>query len=228
MSGRARVIASPATVAGDVRVGRVAPLGPRGVPSGFVKQPVAGPVRLDTHGCAGDAQADLRVHGGRDKAVYAYPVAAYPLWRAAVPRHAARLLPGAMGENLTIAGWSDPDVAIGDRVRIGSALLQVTEPRQPCFKLGLAFADPSMPRRFAEVGVSGWYYRVLEPGSVVAGDAATCLDRPNPAWTVARFFALILSGRVDDEALSEIVALEGVADGWRLKALRLLARRGGA
>ncbi len=228
MSGCTAVIASPAVVTGDVRAGGIAPLGPRRVPSGFRKQPVAGRVAIGEQGVAGDAQADRRVHGGRDKAVYAYPASAYARWQALVPRHAGQLVPGAMGENLTIAGWSDADVAIGDRVRVGLALLQVTEPRQPCFKLGLAFGDAAMPRLFREVGVSGWYYRVLEPGKVAAGDTAACLDRPNPHWTIARFFALIATGRVDDDALAEIVALEGVADGWRVKALRLLARRAGA
>ena len=225
MSGRGRVIASPAIVDGDVRAGAIAPIGSKGVPSGFVKQPLTGTIRVTERGVSGDEQADLRVHGGRDKAVYAYPSSAYPRWRDAAPRHAARLVPGAMGENLTIAGWSDGDVAIGDTVRIGTALLQVTEPRQPCYKLALAFGDGRMVRLFMAVGISGWYYRVLEPGVVAAGDAATCLARPNPAWTIARFFALIASGSIDDEALAEIVALEGVADGWRLRALRLLARR---
>ncbi len=222
------MIASPAIVAEDVRAGKIGSLGPKGVPSGFRKMPVAGAAMIDERGVVGDAQADLRVHGGRDKAVYAYPASAYPRWQALVPQHAPQLAAGAMGENLTIAGWSDTDVAIGDRVRIGTALLQVTEPRQPCFKLALAFADAAMPRHFREVGISGWYYRVLEPGRVAAGDPATCLERPSPRWTIARFFALITAGYVDNDTLAEIVALEGVADGWRVKALRLLARRGAA
>jgi len=105
------VIASPARIVG-VRIGAIAPLGPRGVPSAFMKSPVAGRVAVGLLGLDGDAQADMRVHGGPDKAVYAYPAAAYPAWRAAVPRHAARLIDGAMGENLTIDGWGDADVAI--------------------------------------------------------------------------------------------------------------------
>lgn len=219
------MIASPARLI-SVRVGGIAPLGPRRVPSGFVKHPVAGPVAIGELGLAGDCQADLRVHGGRDKAVYAYPAAAYPAWRAAVPHLADRLGPGAMGENLTLDGWSDGDVAIGDHVRLGSALLQVSEPRMPCYKLGLVFGDVAMVRHFTAVGVSGWYYRVLEPGTAAAGDAAACVARPNPAWTIARFFAAVGGGKIDRADLAEIAVLDGLADGWRLKAARLLARRG--
>ena len=220
------MIASPARIVG-VRVGPIAPLGPRRVPSAFVKQPVAGRVAVGDLGLAGDAQADLRVHGGRDKAVYAYPATAYATWRAAVPEHADRLFAGAMGENLTIDGWSDADVAIGDRVRLGSALLAVSEPRMPCFKLGLAFADPLMVKHFTAVGVSGWYYRVVEPGTVAAGDDAVLLDRPNSAWTIARFFAVVSGGTIGGDDLRAMAALDGLADGWRAKAERLLARRGG-
>jgi MOSC domain-containing protein YiiM len=179
------MIASPRVI--GVRVGKIAPLGPRGVPSAFMKTPVAGRVAVGLLGLGGDAQADLRVHGGPDKAVYAYPAAAYAAWRATVPHYAARLIDGAMGENLTIDGWGDADVAIGDRVRIGSAVLQVSEPRMPCFKVGLAFGDPAMVRAFADVGVSGWYYRVVETGTIGIGDSVTLLDRTNPDWTIAQF-----------------------------------------
>ena len=218
------MIASPARIVG-VRIGAIAPLGPRGVPSAFMKSPVAGRVAVGLLGLDGDAQADMRVHGGPDKAVYAYPAAAYPAWRAAVPRHAARLIDGAMGENLTIDGWGDADVAIGDRVRIGTAALQVSEPRMPCFKVGLAFGDPAMVRAFADVGVSGWYYRVIEAGTIGIGDSATLLDRTNPDWTIARFFATVTSGPIGNDDLAAIAALDGVAAGWRAKATRLLQQR---
>ena len=218
------MIASPARVS-QVRVGPVAPLGPRGVPSGFIKAPVSGRVAVGPLGLAGDAQADLRVHGGRDKAVYAYAASAYETWQAAVPRHAAALTAGSLGENLTIDGWTDADVAIGDRVRIGSAVLQVSEPRIPCYKLNLAFGDDSMVDAFRAIGISGWYYRVVEPGSVGVGDAVTLVDRNQPDWTIARFFAVVTRGTIGDDDLRAIVALDGVADRWREKAQRLLDRR---
>ena len=217
--------ASPASVA-LLQVGDIAPLGPRGIPSGFIKHPVDGRIAVVASGLAGDAQADRRVHGAPDKAVYAYPFDAYSRWRTVVPRHADRLCAGAMGENLTVAGWSDTDVAIGDRVRVGTAVLQVTEPRTPCFKLGLVFADSTMLKAFAAVAVSGWYYRVVEPGTIGRGDALIRLDRPNPDWTITRFFAAITAAKIDDATLHAIVALDGVSGRWRLKAERLLARRG--
>ena len=217
------MIASPVVI--GVRVGRIAPLGPRRVPSAFIKTPVAGRVAAGLLGLDGDAQADLRVHGGRDKAVYAYPASAYAAWRAAMPHHAVRLIAGAMGENLTVDGASDSDVAIGDRVRIGTTILEVSEPRAPCYKLGLAFGDPAMVAAFMTVNVSGWYYRVVETGTIGSGDAVTLLDRPNPAWTIARFFAAATGGAISSDDLAEIAGLTGVADGWRAKAERLLARR---
>ena len=217
-------LASPARVV-SIQIGVIAPLGPRGVPSAFVKRLVDGPVALTAAGVVGDAQADRSVHGGPDKAVYAYGAAAYARWREEVPRHAARFVAGAMGENLTIAGWGEADVMIGDRVRAGSALLEVTEPRQPCFKLGLAFADPTMPRAMLRLGLCGWYYRVLEPGTLTAGDAVTCVDRPNPDWPVARLFATVGRGRLDRDTLVAIAALAGLSDGWRAKVQRLLRMR---
>jgi len=119
----------------SVQVGRIAPLGPESVPSAFVKLPVTGPVHAATLGLAGDEQADLTVHGGPDKAVYLYPSEHYPLWLRDVPRHAQTLMAGAFGENITTSGLEEATVAIGDVFRIGTAEVQVTQPRQPCFKL---------------------------------------------------------------------------------------------
>jgi MOSC domain-containing protein YiiM len=219
--------ASPARVV-SVQTGMIAPLGPNRVPSAFAKRAVTGPVGITATGLDGDQQADLKVHGGRDKAVYGYAESAYDFWRTARPGHAARLGPGAMGENLTLAGIDESRVFIGDRVRVGTALLQVTEPRQPCFKLALAFDDPKLPRAFTRSGRCGWYYRVVEPGVVAAGDASECLDRPNPDWPVARFFEVITARASGRDTLADMLAIEGLGEGWKLKALSGLARlRGG-
>jgi MOSC domain-containing protein YiiM len=221
------MIASPGRVV-SVQIGTVAPLGPNRVPSGFVKRAVAGPVAVTAHGLDGDEQADLRVHGGRDKAVYGYAAAAYDYWRATQPQHLARLHPGAMGENLTLAGLGEAHVYIGDKVRIGTSLLQVSEPRQPCFKLALAFDDAKLPRAFARSGRCGWYYRTLEPGVIAAGDDCEVVERPNPDWPVARLFEVITARAFGRETLVEMVAIEGLAEGWKLKALGGLARLRGA
>ena len=154
----------------SVQVGRVAPLGPEGVPSAFVKCPVDGPIAVMALGLAGDQQADLRVHGGPEKAVYGYALSSYAPWRHAFPEHDALLVPGAFGENLTIGGMDEETVHIGDVVRVGSATLQVTQPRQPCFKFALRFAEKRMPKAMIRNGRSGWYYRVVEAGVLAAGD----------------------------------------------------------
>ena len=210
-----------------VHVGRVAPLGPDAVPSGFYKQPAAGRVAAGPLGLAGDEQADKAVHGGPDKAVYAYPSEGYAAWIEDFPARRRTLVPGGMGENLATAGVSEDDVRIGDVLRIGTATLQVTQPRQPCFKLGLYHREPKMVRRMTETGRCGWYLRVLEPGELAAGDRIELVERQEKGWSVRRFAALIALKTIDAEALAEIVAMPGVSERWKLRALRLLAEMKG-
>ena len=202
----------------SVQVGRIAPLGPQRVPSGFVKAPVHGPVHVGRLDLEGDEQADLGVHGGPDKAVYCYPSEHYPRWLRDVPRHEQALVPGAFGENLTTAGLDETSVSIGDVLRVGRAELQVTQPRQPCFKLALRFDDKSLPRAMMKTGRTGWYVRVLVEGELQAGDEVRILRRPNPAWTIARFNALILRQGATREEFAELAALEGLAEGWKQSA----------
>jgi MOSC domain-containing protein YiiM len=179
----------------SVQVGRIAPLGPDGVMSGFVKKPVQGAVEVGPLGLAGDEQADLEVHGGPDKAVYAYSLNNYAAWKTAYPQYEAMLLPGGLGENLTIDGIAEGDVCMGDHVQIGTAVLQVSQPRQPCFKFALRFNDVSMPRAMLKNGMSGWYYRVLKTGSLAAGDAVRLLERPHQDWSIERTNRLIIQRR---------------------------------
>jgi MOSC domain-containing protein YiiM len=206
-----------------VHVGRVAPLGPEKVPSGFFKQPVMGRIAVGPLGLVGDEQADKRVHGGPDKAVYAYPSEGYAAWIDEFPTRRRTLIPGGMGENLATAGLSEDTVHIGDVLRAGNTLLQVTQPRQPCFKLGLYHREPKMIRRMSETARCGWYLRVIEPGTVAAGDHINIVERQEKSWTIRRFAALVALKTVDAETLSEIVAMPGLAEKWQLRALRLLA-----
>lgn len=198
-----------------VQIGRIAPLGPQGVPSGFVKSAVRGPVRVATLGLEGDEQADRSVHGGPDKAVYFYPAEHYPWWISEVPRHGAILVAGAFGENLTIAGLNEGGVCIGDVFRIGTAEVQVTQPRQPCFKLGLRFGDNTLGRVMMQSGRTGWYARVLTPGALQAGDHVHTLRRSNPSWTIARFNRFVMSRRGAAMELAELAELDGLAEGWK-------------
>lgn len=206
-----------------VHVGAVAPLGPHGVPSGYRKRPAGTPIHVGELGLAGDAQADLTVHGGADKAVYAYPVSRYPDWAAAFPAIAGEFVPGAMGENLVVRGIDETDVNIGDRIRVGGALLQIAQPRQPCFKLALALGEPRAARAMTRNGWCGWYYRVLEPGVIGAGDAHDVIERPNPGWPVSRFAEILAARALGADLLAEMVAMEGLAENWQVRALRRLA-----
>lgn len=142
--------------------------------TGIHKQPVAGPVALKKIGLAGDEQADLTAHGGLDKAVYAYPVEHYPFWaarRLAVFKRIQPLPPGSMGENLTLQGLLEKDVWIGDRLAIGDALLEVTEPRPPCYKFGVKMGFAHAVKLMVQSGFSGFYLRVVREGSLRPDDA---------------------------------------------------------
>jgi len=210
----------------SVQAGRVAPLGPDGVPSAFAKSPAGGPVAVGRLGLAGDAQADLTVHGGPDKAVYLYPAEHYAAWYHELPRHAALLVPGGFGENLTTLGFHEAAVCIGDVFRAGSALLQITQPRQPCFKLALRFGDTQLPRAFLRSGRSGWYARVLEEGIVASHDRMLLLERRNPTWPVSRLARLITHRLATPDDMVELAELPGVASDWRQVAITAVEQAG--
>ena len=206
----------------EIRVGSPKPFGPKGEPSAIDKRPTAGPVLADTGGIVGDAQGDPRRHGGPDKAIHAYPATHYPLWRTELPELAGRLRPGAFGENLVIEGAIEASVCLGDRFRLGAALLEVSQGRQPCWKLNVRFGRPDMARLVQATGRSGWYFRVLEPGAIEAGNAI--LDaRPNPDWTLARVSRLLYHDRLNRPDLAAFAALPGLTDSWRRLAEARLA-----
>ena len=199
----------------SVQTGLVAPLGPDGVPSGFVKHARMGDVRVDMLGLEGDAQADLRVHGGPEKAVYGYAASHYPAWARDFPELLGAFVPGSMGENLTIGDMDEADLCVGDVHAIGSALLQVCQPRQPCFKFALRFNNRHMPQAMVSSGRSGWYYRVLMPGAVKAGDSIIRRERPHPDFPFRRLVAIIYHGQVTQEDLNRMAVTPGLASQWR-------------
>lgn len=218
MSGRAVPI-------GAVLVGPCAPLGPQGVPSGIAKTPRLGPIRVGPEGLEGDAQADRRHHGGPEKAVHHYALDHYAAWRAELTGAEAPLAaPGAFGENLSTTGLTEADICIGDLWRAGSVLLQVSQARQPCWKLNLRFGVADMARRVQASGRTGWYYRVIETGTLAAGDSLRLIDRPHPDWTLARLLHVFYVDRLDRDALAGIAALEALAPSWRALARRRLDR----
>lgn len=163
---------------------------PREVPSeegpvltGIFKSPVAGRVRIERLNLAGDRQADLSVHGGPNKAVYGYPSEHYAYWKRRLKRD--EMPWGIFGENLTFAGLPEDAIHLGDSLRVGTALLRVTQPRFPCYKLGIRFGSQEMVKKFQLSGRSGFYFSVVEKGDVGAGDAAEIVERSKFPITVA-------------------------------------------
>ncbi len=208
-----------------VLVGRIERFGERGK-SAIAKQIVDGPVRLSFVGLEGDQQADKRHHGGPDKAVHHYPFDHYARWREAAPDHARLHAPGAFGENFTTQGLLEDAVCIGDRFRIGTALIEVSQGRKPCNTQARFLDWPTLPAMMAKERRSGWYARVLEEGVIAAGDAMHLVERPLPDWSVKRVFGLLIAGdhKTDPAALTSLAAMELLHNGWRLRAAELAAR----
>lgn len=209
------------TIAG-LYVGRAADFGPKGEPSAIVKSPVD---RAEvTHlGLAGDEQADLSVHGGHDKALHLYPRDHYDWWREHWPNLRGALEGGAMfGENLSVVAIDERDLSIGDRFRLGTALVEVSQGRQPCWKLGHRFGDPALVAAVVQSVRCGWYLRVIEPGRVTAGDAMTCVERPRADLTVDRVFRALFHPDPDRALLTELAGLATLAQSWRERALQRL------
>ena len=153
------------------------------VRTSIFKEPVTGRVRVATLNLQGDEQSDLSVHGGTDKAVYAYPSEHYIFWRKELP--GIEFPWGAFGENLTTEGLREGEVRIGDRLRAGSAEFVVTQPRMPCFKLAIRFNRPDIVKRFLRSGRTGFYLAVLREGDVGAGDAIELLDQDESRVSIA-------------------------------------------
>ncbi len=183
------------------------------VTTGIYKEPVAGTVPIRTLNLDGDRQADLRVHGGRDKAVYAYPSEFYELWRSERPELAFPR--GQFGENLTTEGLRDEDVSVGDRFRVGTAELIVTQPRLPCFKLGIKMGRDEFVTEFLQRGLFGFYLAVAREGEVEAGDPIVALSRDPRGFGVTEIARLFLHDRNDIEGLQRAAELDVLPESWR-------------
>ncbi len=210
-----------------VHTGKIARLASDGRRTAFVKTAVAGPVGIHPLGVEGDQQGNLRVHGGPEKAVYAYPLSGYAGWRAEFPEIADRFGPGAMGENLVVDGLDESSVHIGDTIRVGTALVQVAQIREPCATFTAVIGTAKAARAMTKSGRCGWYLRVLEPGIVTAGDDHDVIERPNPGWPVARLAAMATGKTGTVEALAELTVLPGLTPDWQEWAAAALARQRG-
>lgn len=206
----------------SIHIGTVAPLGPDRVPSGFVKHRSDGPVAITTLGLVGDEQADLTVHGGIEKAVYGYPAAHHDAWAADYPELRDLFVAGGVGENLTIAGWTEVDVCVGDVHAIGNARLQVCQPRQPCFKFTARFGDNRLAKAMIRNGRAGWYYRVIEEGVICPNETVSLVDRPNPAFPFDRLVQIVNFGGADTDELRAMAGMDGLASRLRTRAAHAL------
>jgi len=189
----------------------------------FFKTPVAGSVHVGELGIEGDEQADRKNHGGLDKAVLAYSADHYPYWR----EHLS--LPdmpfGSFGENLTIAGSEESTVCIGDRWQAGGVVFEVSQPRQPCWKMARRWKIVDLPKQVIQNGRSGWYLRVLEEGVLTAGTTIELVSRPRPTWTIARASKLLYHDPDNVAGLEELANVPELSQAWREELLDRIARR---
>ncbi|MEG4115508.1 MULTISPECIES: MOSC domain-containing protein [unclassified Microcoleus] len=183
------------------------------ITTGIFKEPVSERVMVQSLNLKGDRQADLIVHGGLDKAVYVYPFEHYDAWRSELPH--PKLPLGIFGENFTTTGLKETEVNIGDRFRIGDVHLMVTQPRLPCYKLGIRFGRPDMVKQFLASRRTGFYFRVLQEGEVGAGDTLELVSQDNNNITVADITQLYVREEDDPELLHRAAQLEALPKSWR-------------
>lgn len=183
------------------------------VTTGIFKQPIEGPVMARTLNLDGDRQADLTVHGGIDKAIYAYPAEHYAYWRRELP--GVDMPWGAFGENFTIEGLLEDSVYIGDRYSIGEVELVVTQPRLPCYKLGVRFGRADMVKKFLASGRTGFYFAVTREGAVKAGDAIEFVRRDQARISVADITRVYAFEKDDLETIRHAMSVEALPESWR-------------
>lgn len=213
----------PPSIAVRLLIGRAIPFGPNGEPSAIGKQCVTVPLHLSVSGFLGDEQGDPIHHGGPDKALHHYPGEHYAFWRRELPHVAAeRFSTGGFGENLATVGLTEQSVCVGDIFRFGSALIQVSQARQPCWKLNIRFGVPNMAQRVQESARTGWYYRVLESGDVVPESEMHLIDRPHQDWPLARLLHHLYADPLNNNALKDIASLSVLPSSWRRMALQRL------
>ncbi|HEX9165462.1 MAG TPA: MOSC domain-containing protein [Gemmatimonadales bacterium] len=193
---------------------------PRLLTTAIWKEPVTGPVRLDVDGLDGDAQADRKHHGGLWRAVLMYPAGHYPRWRAEWGREDVG--PGGFGENLTVSGLDEFSACLGDRYRIGDAVLEVTSPRTPCHVLARRHGVKDLALTARQTHRHGWYLRVLEPAVIAAGMVVELVARPHPEWTIARAAEVKWDAGNRPEEAARLAACPALIPEWReeLAALR--------
>ena len=191
--------------------------------SAIAKRPREGTVQVLTDGLAPDEQADRRVHGGPEMALHLYPLDHHAWWREQIGDHAALDEPGGFGSNLAVTGLTEDMAHIGDRFRLGTALIEVSQPRQPCWKIEHRFGQKGMVARIVASGRCGWYFRVIETGAITAGDTLERLALGEGEWSVARVFRALVAGKATQAELAELADLPALSPELRARAA---AKRG--
>lgn len=181
--------------------------------SGIFKQPIEGPISLSNIGLCGDGQADTENHGGPEKAVFVYPLEHYEYWQKEL--NTTDIGPGAMGENFLLGNTSEEMVSIGDIFQIGDAVVQVSQPRQPCWKPARRFRIKNLALLIQSSGRTGWYFRVLKEGNIEEGQGFTLIERPYPNWTIAKCNEIMHGTSPNLEQLRGLSQCELLAQNWR-------------
>jgi len=191
--------------------------------SAIAKQPVSGAVRIGWLGLAGDSVADPVHHGGWDKAIHLYPQDHYGWWRERKPGHPLLEKPGAFGENIASHGMTEEEVCLGDRFSLGSAVVEVSHGRQPCWKLDHRFGARDVMATIVKTARCGIYFRVLREGEAEAGVMMELLERPLPQWSIARLFRLLIGGghKGEPDAVRALADMPVLAEAWRDRARKL-------
>lgn len=192
----------------------------RAVTTGIFKNPVSGSIRMKTLGLDGDEQADLTVHGGPDKAVYLYPGEHYPYWREQYPE--IKMPWGMFGENLTAEGLLEGEINIGDKFRIGSAKVVVTQPRMPCYKLAMKFDRNDIIKKFLVSGRSGLYFKVLEEGDIQAGDEINLISRDENKVSIKDIVRIYANDLQDKEVIERATRVDALPEGWKDYFLKMI------
>ena len=192
--------------------------------SGIFKRRITGRVEVNALGIVGDEHADMRVHGGAEKALHQYCAENYAALKSAFPSAASELIVGSIGENIAASTLSEKNVHIGDTFRIGTVLAQVSQPRSPCWKINHRFGAPEMSTFVANHHITGWYYRVLERGHIEEGDEITLIDRQSERFSIDEFWCVQLSHRPDVADLEAIAKIPGLCPEWRQRLLGRAAR----
>lgn len=196
-------------------IGQISSIGPDGLKSGIDKKAVAGSLMLTKTGFIGDEQADRKHHGGPEKAVHHYDFDHYTFWQKELGKKTVFDHPNAFGENLSTSSLSEKDISVGDVFRLGKAIIEVSQGRQPCFRLNVRFGVPDMALRVQNSGRTGWYYRVLQEGRVSPDDQLELVERKHPEWTINRLWQAFYVTRNDYDELSHIAVLKELSLSWR-------------